>query len=327
MKSISFILFLLLTVQFSFTQETEYLKTHQGQTHYTYKPVPFDALDFTLTKTEEIAVKNSLDAIAKFVEGSEGFKNPNGVEIFIKSKLSEKSPWVKWLNSIPGEIYVDFYPWYMANGVETHECHECSRYFTIYVNRPEYAFIGQTLPMGFDLYDEDGAVIGIEPVKIAEQNGAVFYNNGRAVVSKPGIPVWLPVTVRQYDNLLLHRIEELMKEKPDEKMAYEFFQNKLKDEMAVFSEKELDMPAHVYAVGASPASADATLPIVKLNKAYFDQSLSRSKPQVLIFDFGSGLTDNPENPYYEDSYSTFQQITMNQTMKLFNFDGLRGFIK
>jgi hypothetical protein len=327
MKSTSFFLVLLLNIHFTFAQETVYLKTHEGQTHYKYNPVAFDALNFTITKTEEIAVKNSLDAITNFIQNSEGFKNPMGVEIYITSRLSEKIPWVEWLNSIPGEIYVDFYPWYMADGAETHKCHECSNYFTIYVNRPEYAFIGQTLPLGFDLYDTDGAVIGIEPVKIAEQNGAVFYSNGRVVVAKPGVPVWVPVTVRQYDNLLLLRFKELMEENPGEKMAYELLQNKLKDEMAVFSDKELDMPAHVYAVGAGPASADATSPIVKLNKAYFNQSLPRSQPQLLIFDFGTGLTDNPENLYYEDSYSAFQQIAMNQAMKLFNFEGVRAFIK
>ena len=327
MKSLSFFLALLIYSQISFAQETEDLKTHSGQTHYNYNPVPFDALNFSLTKAEETALKNNMDAIAKFIQGSDGFKKPKGVEIFLTSKLSEKFSWTQWLNSIPGEIYIEFFPWYTANGVETHKCYECSSYFTIYVNRPEYVFIGQTLPMGFDLYDEDGAVIGIEPVKIAEQNGAVFYNNGRALVTKPGVPVWLPVTVRQYDNLMLKSIKELIKEKPDEKLAYEFLQNKLIDEMSRFSREELDMPAHVYAIGACPASPDAPLAIVKLNKAYFDQSLPRSKPQLVIFDFGTGLTDNSENPFYEDSYSTFQHITMNQAMRLFRFDDLKAFIK
>lgn len=327
MKSIIFLLFLLLSSNFSFAQEIEYLKSYPGQTHYKYDPIPLNALNFNFTKAEELAVKSSLEAMAKFISDSKGFKNPSGVEIYMTSRLSEKISWVKWLNSIPSEIYIDFYPWHMAKGIETHKCYECSRYFTLYINRPEYAFIGQTLPLGFDLFDKDGAIIGIEPKKITEQNGAVYYTNGRAIVSKPGVPLWLPVTVKQYDNLLLQRFQELMKEKPDEKTAYEFLQKKLKAEMASFSEEELDMPAYVYGVGASPASAEATLAIVKLNKAYFDPSLPRSKPQLLIFDFGTGLTDNPENPYYEDSNSTFQEITMNQIMKMFNFEGIRAFIK
>jgi hypothetical protein len=322
MRYIFFILIFSLSGFVANSQDFEYLKDHPGQLHSKLSPRIADAINYKYTKAEEQQVLSKLEAIVNYIKTQDGFKDIKGIEVYVDSKLADKSPLLPWLNIYASNIYVDFHPWFKSGGKVYNRCNECSKYFNIHINKPEYLFNGQSIPTGGDLFDTDGALINLEPKKIVEQDGAILYTNGTIVISKPGIPVWLPLTVRQYDNLLFDRLNKLMKEKPEDNMTNQFFYDKLKEEMSQFSEEDLDKPAWLYAFGASPEPmGDQARPLVKLNKAYFDQSKPKTDIQLMIIEFG-GLQDIPENPYYTDEYSTFQQLKLAEAMKTFKYSGL-----
>ena len=306
-------------------QNDNYLRDHPGKLNHKFTTHDMSEVNLKFTKAEEQLVKSKLEAIVRYMQSSDGFSNPKGVEIYAHSELCDQSPLVPWLNSLTSKIYVEFHPWFMDNGEPKSRCGECSVYFTIHINKPEYVFYGTSLANGGDLFDTDGALINAEPAKIVEQDGAILYENGIIVISKPGKPVWLPMTVRQYDNLLLERQKKMIKEKPEESFTYQFFMDKLKEEMSSFSETELDKPAYQYGFGGSPNATEGMKPIVKLNKAYFDQSKPRSAVQLIIIEYG-GLQNMPEDPYLLTEYSTYQHIKLVEALRVFKYSGLRDLI-
>jgi len=328
MKKLTILFLSSLFCFFAFSQEIKNLEDHPGQLNYNYYP-PVGDISYKYTKEEDLKIKAKLDAIVKYFQTNEGFSNLKGVEIYALGRMNDKFKTFSWLNSIPSEIHIEFHPWY-TDGVKIYnKCVGCGpSYFTIFINTPHYLYNGQASPAGPDIFDTDGSLINLEPNKLFEKDGAVFYDNGTIVIGKPGIPVYIPLTVRQYDNLLLENQKKMMKEKPEEKMTLQFFYDKLKEEMASFSEEDLDKPAWQYALGGSPEPmGEGVKRVVKINKAYFDLSKPKTETQLIVIEYGYGsLKNDPDNPYYSDENSSFQHLKQVEAMKSFKFAGLFKFL-
>jgi hypothetical protein len=317
------IIFFTATICFSAHSQDGNLKDHPGQLHFQYVS-PTGDIHYKYSKEEDLKIKAKIEAIVKNIQTNEGFNNLKGVEIYITGNLVDNYyTTFPWLKSIPSEIYVAVHPWFSEDGKIYSKCVGCSPGgFTVHINLPHYLYNGQASPSGRDVYDTDGSLINLEPNKIMEKDGVVFYENATIVIAKPGVPLYIPLTVRQYDNVLLEDQLKMMKEHPEDKMTYQFFYDKLKEEMAQFSEEDLDKPAYQYGFGGSPGPLlEGARPIVKINKAYFEQSKPRTDAQLIIITYG-GLQNDPENLYFTDEYSSFQVLKTVEALKTFNFAGM-----
>jgi len=329
LKKLTIILLSLHLCTYLIGQENRNLEDHPGQLHFNFNP-PVGDINYKYTNEQELKIKAKQEAIVKYIQTNEGFSNLKGVEIYIYGRLIDRFNTFTWLNSIPSQIHVEFHPWYISEGKIYNKCIGCGpSYFTIFINTPHYLYNGQASPAGSDIYDSDGSLINLEPNKLFEKDGAVFYENGTIVISKPGVPLYVPLTVRQYDMLLLKNAEKNMREKPEDKMTFQFLHDKLKEEMAQFSEAELDKPAWQYAFGGSPEPmGEGVKRIVKINKAYFDPSKPITDTQLIIIDYSYGaLQNDPENPYFSNEYSSFQHLKQVEAMKTFKFSGMFGFLE
>lgn len=321
MKKLTVLFLILSVISKMFGQETEYLREHPGQLHYQYLQ-PVGDIHFKYSKEEDAKVKAEQEAIVKYIQSNEGFSNPVGVEISISGRIQDQYPEFPWFTLIPSDMDVHFYPWFMFEGKPKFRCSECSEYFNMHINSPHYLYNGQASPAGSDVYDTDGSLINFEPRKIMEQDGATLYDNNTIVISKIGVPLYIPLTVRQYDNVLLKHLEKLMKDKPEDMMTHKFFYDKLKEEMSQFSEEDLDKPAYEYGFGGSPQPmGDGARRIVKINKSYFNLSKSRADVQLIVIEY-MGVQNDPEKPYFQDEYSSFQKIKLVEALKSFKFMGL-----
>lgn len=316
------ILFLSTIICFCAYSQDGNLKEHPGQFHFIYN-APTGDIHYKYTKEEDFKIKAKTEAIIKYIQTNEGFNNLKGVEIFSSGCLVDNFSTFPWLKSIPSEIYVAVHPWFTEGGKVYNKCAGCAPDgFSVHINLPHYLYNGQASPAGRDIYDADGSLINLEPDKIMEKDGVVFYDNRTIVISKPGVPLYIPLTVRQYDNALLADQQKMIKEHPEDKITYQFFYDKLKEEMAQFSEEDLDKPAYQYAFGASPQQmGDAMKKIVKINKAYFDPSKPRTDSQLIIIEY-FGLQNDPENLYFTDENSSFQVLKTVEALKTFKFSGL-----
>jgi hypothetical protein len=320
------ILFLSATICFCAYSQDGNLKDHPGELHFNYVP-PVGDIHYKYSKEEDLKIRAKHQAIVKFLQSNEGFYDLKGIEIYISGWMVDSDTRFPWLKSIPNEINVAFHPWFTDGTKIYNKCVGCAPGgFSIHINELYYLYNGMASPSGRDVYDTDGSLINLEPNKIMEKDGVVFYDNRTIVISKPGVPLYIPLTVRQYDNILLDDQKKMMKEHPEDKMTYQFFYDKLKEEMAQFSEEDLDKPAYQYGFGGSPGpTLEGARPIVKINKAYFDQSKPRTDAQLIIIEY-SGLQNDPENLYFNDEYSSFQVLKTVEALKTFKFSGLIPFL-
>jgi len=322
MKKHCFLFILSIICSSAFSQETKNLTDHPGQLHFEYF-APVGDIQYKYSKEEDLKIKTKHEAIVKYIQSNKIFSNPIGIEIYVTGQLVDKFKTFSWLSSIPSEIYISIHPWY-TDGVKIYnKCIGCGpSYFSMFINTPHYLYNGQASPAGPDIFDTDGSLINLEPNLLLEKNGVRFYDNNTIVIGKPGVPLYIPITVRQYDNLLLKHLEKMMKEQPEEMMTHKFFYDKIKEEMTQFSDADLDKPAWQYAFGGSPEPmGEGVKHIVKINKDYFDLSKPRSNTQLIVI-VQSGMQSDPDKLFTTDESSPIQTTKMMEAMNSFNFEGL-----
>lgn len=302
------------------------LKDYAGHATYTYSS--YDAgYDYrqSYTPAEETILKGKLESMANHLKSNLLITKPKGVEIKMDGMISEKAPLSEWNNRLKTQITLLVYPWFMKNGKPEYKCIECEVGFMILINRTDMAFNGISISGGADVLDADGIVMNVEPDFYGEQDGCKVYGNGIIVIAK-NEPVWIPVTVKVYDEALIRKYEKLNKEYPSESLGNNFLIGKIKDEMASFSEQELNSPAYIGdKIGGCPYKLDNAKAIVKMNPQYFDKNKPRTATELIIISsFYISPQDNTDF-YPTTEYSTYQAIKLTEILKSLNYSELRRF--
>lgn len=309
-------------------KENEELRDYPG--HATYKYSKFAAgYDYAqaFTPQEEISIKTKLESITGYLKGKDLISGPKGVEIILTGMISEKAPLSEWNKKLVSDLTLTIFPWFIKDGKPDYHCIECEVAFTIHINRPDLVFNGTSIAGGSDIFDTDGIVMNLEPELFGEQDGCKVYGNGIIIISK-NEPVWIPVTVRDYDEALIRKYEKLNKENPGEVLGNNFFISKIREEMASFPEKELNAPAFTgdklggcpYKLESSQARA-----IVKLNPRYFDKAKPRTAAELIIISsFYIAPSDNTEF-YPTNEYSSYQMTKLVEILKSLKYSELRKF--
>jgi hypothetical protein len=176
--------------------------------------------------------------------------------------------------------------------------------------------------------DANGYQMMTQPVKIGEKDGCSLYGNGIAIVAKDRIPLWIPVTVREFDEALLRNLEKLGRENPGDRWAHEMMAGKVKEGMAALSPEELGKPAYQGGLGASPTPYEENAPpLVKLNPNYFDKSKPRTAIQLIIVESSNISLTADGSPFYVDENSDYSNHLHADIMKGIKFKELKSFLE
>lgn len=295
--------------------------------HYNYKYVKYDAgydNSQKYTIQEESVIKVKLESISNYLLSYESVKNLKGVEIIANSLISEKPTFIEPLNSVKSELRFLVYPWFLSNGKPEYKCIECNVDFTISINRLDLILSGYTIG---DVFDKDGIPINLEPVEIGKQDGCTIYENGTVVVSN-GNPLWVPITVSEYDEALINKCKKLAEEKPEEAEFNRLAINMLNSEIASFSSEELDSPAYQGdKMGGCPYKLEGARAIVKLNKDYFDNKKPRTAPQLIIIESGCIQLREDNDYYFKDENSTIQHLKLVEILRNLKYSEFKRFLE
>lgn len=329
MKNIIVLVLILIVNAVLFSQkEGDNLKDYAGHASYKYDKYA-QGYDYAqkYSKQEEAAVKSKLETVNTYFQKNKLVTEPKGVEVLLSSIISENAPLSNWCNSIKYELSVVLYPWFIKNGKPSCKCVECSAGFTLHFNRPDLVFNGYSITGGDDILDENGIVISSEPKMIGEQNGCKIYENGIIVIAAEK-PVWIPVSVKEYDNALIRKQEKIKKQNPGDAFSNDFLINAVKNEMGSYTPDELNSPAFVGdKMGGCfyKLEGDQARPIVKLNPDYFDKSKPRTAVQLIIIQSPAiGLNNNGEC-YLTNEYSSYQSLKLIELLRSINFNELKQY--
>lgn len=170
------------------------------------------------------------------------------------------------------------------------------------------------------VFDTDGSLMMIEPELAGEQDGCKLYKNQVIIIANEK-PVWIPVTVKSYDEALIRYYEKRKKENPEEATTAVFFIEKIKEEMLAFSPEELNSPAYYGGrIGGCPENIEHAGAFVKLNPKYFDKNKPRTATQLIILEVPCIATEVQETTLYRtDEFSSFQATRLTEILKSFKF--------
>jgi len=319
----AFILAGLLISVWSYGQDAmQYLKDYQGKVVYSYTKPGADYLQ-NYTPTEESVVKTKLEAIVHYLQTYPQIAMPKGNEILVTSMLSENLSKEKWLESLRMDLTVILSPWYLKNGKPACDCSLCQVGFDLKFNHPEMAFNGRSSAAGDGVCDENGLIFYYEPKTIGEQDGCKIYENSIVLITN-GKPLWVPVTVKEYDEALIHNFEKVKKLRPEEAFGFDIYLKTVKEEMASFSAEELNSPAYQSdKLGGSPEKLEESQPLVKLNKAYFDKSKPHTAIQLIVLEcVNIGLHESGEY-YFTNEYSSYQALKLVELLKVMRYSDFK----
>ncbi|HNW52387.1 MAG TPA: hypothetical protein PKH79_14995 [Prolixibacteraceae bacterium] len=300
-------------------QETmKFLKDYQGKAVYTYTKPGADYLQ-NYTPAEESVVKAKLESISRYLQTSPLIHSPKGNDVLITSMLSENLSKEKWCKSLRMEMNVILSPWYLKNGKPACDCSAYKVGFDLKLNHPEMAFNGRSSAAGDNVCDADGLTIYFEPQEIGEQDGCKIYDNSIIIITN-GKPLWVPVTVKEYDEALIRCFEKEKEQQPEEAMVIDIYLKKIREEMATFSAEELNKPAYQSnKMGGSPEKIEGSQQLVKLNRAYFDPGKPRTAVQLIVLQCGNiGLQETGEF-YFTDENSSYPTIKLAELLKSLRF--------
>lgn len=316
--SVLFLVGLLLSV-LSYGQDAmKYLKDYQGKAVYTYTKPGADYLQ-NYTPSEELVEKAKLEAISRYLQTYPHISSPKGNDILVTSMLSENLSKERWCKSLRMEMNVTLSPWYLKNGKPACDCSLCNVGFNLKFNHPEMAFNGRSSAAGDNVCNEDGLTFYYEPQVIGEQDGCKIYDNSIILITN-GKPLWVPVSVKEYDEALIRHFEREKKLRPDEALGFDIYLKKIREEMATFSAEELNNPAYQSdKLGGSPEKLEGSQALVKLNTAYFDSSKPRTAVQLIVLECGNiGLQESGEF-YFTDEYSSYSSRKLAELLKTLRF--------
>ncbi len=314
-----FLLIGLLLSLLSYGQETmKFLKDYQGKAVYTYTKPVADYLQ-SYTTSEESVMKAKLEVIHQYLQSYPLIHSPKGNDVLITSMLSENLSKEKWCKSFRMEMDVTLSPWYMKNGKPACDCSAYKVSFELKFNHPEMAFNGRSSAAGDLVCDVNGLTIYFEPQEIGEQDGCKIYDNSIILITN-GKPLWVPVTVKEYDEALIRRFEKEKEKQPEEAMVLDIYLKKIREEMASFSAEELNKPAYQSdKMGGSPEKFEGSQLLVKLNMDYFDKSKPRTAVQLIVLQCGNiGLQESGEL-YFTDENSSYPTIKMAELLKTLRY--------
>jgi hypothetical protein len=221
-----------------------------------------------------------------------------------------------------------FSPWYMKEGKPACDLNAYKTGFSIIINNPLTPFYGRTPANSDDTFDENGLVYYIEPTPIGEQDGCKIYDNGIILITN-GKPLWTQVTVNEYDKALIRKIEADIKIHSEEVLALQLMLKMVKDEMASFSESELNSPAvRGNNFGGTPSNNGEKFEgaIVKTNLAYFDNNKPRTAVQLIAIESRNIQYSETGDYYFTDEYSTYPAIKLAELMKSLRYSEFKRFL-
>lgn len=308
--------------------EGENLKEYKGNVNYKYNQLP-KGYDYAqkFSKQEEALVKQKCEAVAAYLKKNPLVAQPKGIELFLSTMISEEAPFSKWTQSLVYQLQVLAYPWFIKKGKPAWKCAECVAGFTLHFNRPDLIFNGTSIEGLSNICDENGIQMGVEPVKIGEQNGCMAYENNTIVISN-GKPVFIPVSVKEYDEALIRYYDKRKKEISDEAFSIDILVGRIKEEITSFSEDDLKKQAFIGAnMGGSPCGGESEYAkrIVKMNPDYFDKSKPRAAALLIIIKSGSIGVIGEGSFYAEYEFASFQSMKIIEILKSIDFTELKRF--
>jgi hypothetical protein len=304
-----------------FSQETmKELPDYVGHTVYKYEKYA-EGYEFAqkFTPQEESLAKAKMESVSQYLQSYPLISAPKGVDVIITSKFSDNLTTENWFKSLQTEMTVILSPWYIKNGKPANDCSLCQVGFSLQFNHPEMAFYGLSSAGGGGVSDENGLVMYPEPEVIGEQNGCKLFDN-RIVLITNGKPLWVPVTVKEYDEALIRKFEMESKEGTNEAFALKGLLKMVKDEMASFTSGELNQPAYQSdKMGGSPNKLEGSKAIVKLNIHYFDISKPKTAVQLIVLECGNITASESGDYYFTNEDSSMPDIKLAELLKSFRY--------
>lgn len=137
--------------------------------------------------------------------------------------------------------------------------------------------------------------------------GIVVYDNGSIVISDPDVPLFVPITVKDYFDLAIPYWEKQAKADGND-MVLDY----VKKDKAAFTAEELKMPAYFGPQTNSSMILVTSRPTekawMKINPAYFDKSLPRSAVQLIVIRTMVEAFVSPKPPEGEVPDSRFHYL-------------------
>lgn len=137
--------------------------------------------------------------------------------------------------------------------------------------------------------------------------GIVVYDNGSIVISDPDVPLFVPITVKDYFDLAIPYWEKQAKADGND-MVLDY----VKKDKAAFTAEELNMPAYFGPQTNSSMILVTSRPTekkwMKINPAYFDKSLPRSAVQLIVIRTMIEAYVDPKPPEGEVPDSRFHYL-------------------
>jgi hypothetical protein len=307
--------------------QSGHMKDHPGKTTYLYASHP-KGYDYaqSYTPQEEAVIKQKTESVAKYLQAQRPYASVRGFEITLTGIISSVDKMMGWSDRLYWDLNVLVYPWTMYNGKAGYKCSECARGFSLRFNRLDMIFQGYT--MDSEVFDSEGVRMNLEPVEIGVQDGCRVYQNGIVVISN-GRPLWVPVTVKEYNETLMRHHAQRKKAGEEDELTYTFITNKIREEMASYGPKELNGPAYQGdRMGACPYRLEGARAIVKLNRNYFDRSKPRTAMQLIVLESGC-IQQNDEGGifYFSDEHSSPQEVYRSDILKNMRYSELKRFLE
>lgn len=326
MKKITLILVFLTVIYSIYAQKLNYNPGYTGNITQNFNPVvSLQAYTPSLSTREEVMLKLRSESFVSGLRKNPALSPPTGIEVRFESNLPLPQEDQDWLPLVRMTTCMKVYPWFETEDQTDYQCEECARKVYFHFNQPEKIFHGLRLDPEYTLRDSLGNTLYPEPRKTGRQNDCPVYANGVVLLGNSSEPLWLPVSVQEYNESLIRLIRFKMVKTPENQTELNTEIAKINDEMAQMSPQQLGSPAwkgekH----GAWYAeNGETSFRIVRLNPAWFNHSKPRLSMQLLVIQSNliSGNSDN--TLYIKDSDYPYESEKAIEILQKMDFSALR----
>jgi hypothetical protein len=321
--------FLFLFMSMVIHAQNDALPDYPGTVHVKKEYSVPKGVPVNFNSQEERSMQAKLDKIIDLIRTNPVVSNPRGIEVFLQTGFEPVVPEIDPWNNVKCHADLLYKYWYEENGVKGCSGSTTARGFSMKINQPGYMFNGLNLGIG-DLFIKPGYPINQEPKQIYEQNGFMIYEQGIVVIAKKDKPLWIPVTVSEFYEVLFSKIDREIQQGENVVMLQKQ-KEMMQEQYRRYSASDLKESAWFNGFYAEPEGKkqEGMIRLVTYNPAYFDERKPKSAIQLIILHssfIGPGLSDQT-GPYNTSEDSALNEIRLAETMKLFDYNRFAAFLE
>lgn len=326
MKKILLFILFLAVVQGISAQKRSYNPGYTGTIKQNFNPVvALQAYSPALSTRDEAMLRLRSESFVAALRKNPALSPPTGTEIRFESNLPMPPEDQDWLTLVRMSMCMKVYPWFEVGDQTDYQCEECARNIYFHFNQPEKLFKGLQLGPEYMLSDTNGFDMYPEPRKTGEQNGCPVYANGVILLGNSSEPLWISVSVKDYNESLIRLIRFKMLKTPEKQDAYNTMIAQINDEMAGMTAQQLGSPAWKTGKkgGWYALEDENSFRIVRLNPAWFDHKKPRLSMQLLVIQTDLISSEKGKSLYSADSDYPYESAKAIEILQKTDFSVLR----